>query len=206
MLHGRLLADRFEVVELAGTGGMGAVYRTVDRASGDVVAVKLLGDVDAQAAARFGHEAWALATLDHPHVVRYDARGGAHRGGALPGDGVALRREPSARLSRGPLDVEESVALVRAVADALGAAHARGIVHRDIKPSNLFLRGGAADRVKVLDFGIARLAGRLGAADADGAARGHPSATWPPSRPAGSARSSTRARTSSRSGACSSSA
>ncbi|MDC0683076.1 serine/threonine-protein kinase [Sorangium atrum] len=159
MLHGRLLADRFEVVDLAGTGGMGTVYRTVDRASGDVVAVKLLGDVDAQAAARFGHEARALATLDHPHVVRYVTHGVAPTGEPYLAMEWLSGESLSARLSRGPLDVEESVALVRAVADALGAAHARGIVHRDIKPSNLFLPGGAADRVKVLDFGIARLSG-----------------------------------------------
>ncbi|WP_437769546.1 protein kinase [Sorangium sp. So ce281] len=159
MLHGRLLAGRFELVELAGTGGMGTVYRTVDRASGDVVAVKLLGDLDAQAAARFGHEARALATLDHPHVVRYVTHGVAPTGEPYLAMEWLSGESLSARLSRGPLDVEESVALVRAVADALGAAHARGIVHRDIKPSNLFLPGGAADRVKVLDFGIARLSG-----------------------------------------------
>ncbi|WP_437915392.1 protein kinase [Sorangium sp. So ce302] len=159
MLHGRLLAGRFEVVELAGTGGMGAVYRAVDRASGDVVAVKLLGDLDAQAAARFGHEARALATLDHPHVVRYVTHGVAPTGEPYLAMEWLAGESLSIRLSRRPLDVEESVALVRAVADALGAAHARGIVHRDIKPSNLFLPGGAADRVKVLDFGIAWLSG-----------------------------------------------
>ncbi|WP_441288249.1 protein kinase domain-containing protein [Sorangium sp. KYC3313] len=159
MLHGRLLAGRFELVELAGTGGMGTVYRTVDRASGDVVAVKLLGDLDAQAAARFGHEARALASLDHPHVVRYVTHGVAPTGEPYLAMEWLSGESLSARLSRRPLDVEESVALVRAVADALGAAHARGIVHRDIKPSNLFLPGGAADRVKVLDFGIARLSG-----------------------------------------------
>ncbi|WP_437596010.1 protein kinase [Sorangium sp. So ce590] len=157
MLPGRLLDDRFELAEVAGSGGMGTVYRAIDRASGEVVAVKLLRRVDARAEARFLREAEALSRLTHPHIVRYATHGVAPTGEPylamewLSGESLADR------LSQQELRVGESVALARRVADALGAAHARGIVHRDIKPSNLFLVDGALDRVKLLDFGIALL-------------------------------------------------
>ncbi|WP_437806978.1 serine/threonine-protein kinase [Sorangium sp. So ce1078] len=157
MLPGRLLDDRFELAEVAGSGGMGTVYRAIDRASGEVVAVKLLRRADARAEARFLREAEALSRLTHPHIVRYATHGVAPTGEPylamewLSGESLAER------LSRQELRVHESVALARRVADALGAAHALGIVHRDIKPSNLFLVDGALDRVKLLDFGIALL-------------------------------------------------
>ncbi|WP_437949881.1 protein kinase [Sorangium sp. So ce296] len=158
MLPGRLLDDRFELAEVAGSGGMGTVYRALDRASGEVVAIKLLRRLDARAEARFLREAAALSRLSHPHIVRYVTHGVAPTGEPylamewLSGESLADR------LSRQELRVDESVALARKVADALGAAHARGIVHRDIKPSNLFLVDGALDGVKLLDFGIALLA------------------------------------------------
>ncbi|XXX72863.1 protein kinase [Sorangium sp. So ce134] len=157
MLPGRLLDGRFELAEVAGSGGMGTVYRAIDRASGEVVAVKLLRRLDARAEARFLREAAALSRLSHPHIVRYATHGVAPTGEPylamewLSGESLADR------LSRQELRVDESVALARRVADALGAAHASGIVHRDIKPSNLFLVDGALDRVKLLDFGIALL-------------------------------------------------
>ncbi|WP_437934178.1 serine/threonine-protein kinase [Sorangium sp. So ce341] len=158
MLPGRLLDDRFELAEVAGSGGMGTVYRALDRASGEVVAVKLLRRLDARAEARFLREAAALSRLSHPHIVRYITHGVAPTGEPylamewLSGESLADR------LSRQELRVDEGVALTRKVADALGAAHARGIVHRDIKPSNLFLVDAALDGVKLLDFGIALLA------------------------------------------------
>ncbi|XXT14958.1 protein kinase [Sorangium sp. So ce429] len=157
MVPGTLFDGRFELSELAGAGGMGAVYRALDRTTGVVVAVKLLREVSERAAARFAREARALAGIEHPHVVRYVTHGVATTGEPYLAMEWLSGESLSVRLSRRGLRVEESVALVRAVADALGAAHARGIVHRDVKPSNLFLVDGAIDRVKVLDFGIAKL-------------------------------------------------
>ncbi|UQA63745.1 protein kinase [Polyangium aurulentum] len=157
MLAGSVLDGRFEVEVLAGSGGMGTVHRALDRSTGSSVALKLLHKGDANAAARFVQEARALADLAHPSIVRYVTHGTAPSGEPylvmewLSGETLAER------LARGGLRLEESIALVRTVAEALAAAHARGIVHRDIKPGNLFLVDGSIERVKVLDFGIARL-------------------------------------------------
>jgi tetratricopeptide (TPR) repeat protein len=158
MQRGDVLEDRFDIEALAGAGGMGQVFRARDRHSGAPVAVKvLLGDIGSQGA-RFVHETRALSELSHPSIVGYVAHGSA--GGGEPYlamewlDGEDL----ACRLERGGLTIDESVALAARVAEALGAAHARGIVHRDLKPSNIFLVGRRIDQVKVLDFGIARLA------------------------------------------------
>ncbi|WP_437521262.1 protein kinase [Sorangium sp. So ce726] len=159
MLPGRLLDGRFELAEIAGSGGMGTVYRAFDRSSGTVVAVKLLRKAaDARAQARFLREAATLSRLEHPHIVRYATHGMSPTGELYLAMEWLSGESLSDRLPRQELRIDESIALVRTVADALGAAHARGIVHRDIKPSNLFLVEGALDRVKLLDFGIAQLA------------------------------------------------
>ncbi len=168
MVPGSLVADRFAIERLAGRGAMGEVYRAVDRATGEAVALKVLGvRATAADAARFEIEAAALAGLGHPGIVRYVAHGEAlgHRYLAmewLEGEDLAER------LRRGPLGVRETAALrsTRGVAAALGASHARGVVHRDLKPSNLFLPGGAIDEVKIIDFGIARLGFTASAAQA----------------------------------------
>jgi len=153
------LAGRYLLERRAGAGGMGEVWRALDQATGQPVAVKLLPGHGAEDAARFGREARILSELSHPRVVRYVAHG-AEEGGApylvmewLEGEDLA------ARLSRGPLAIDEGVALALYVSEVLAFAHERGVVHRDLKPSNLFLQGGRLDAVKVLDFGIAH-AGR----------------------------------------------
>ena len=89
--------------------------------------------------------------------MRYVAHGTERRGGAWLAIEWLDGHDLAARLVRGPLGIAEAVAVVRRAASALGAAHAHGIVHRDIKPSNLFLEDGDLERVKVLDFGVARL-------------------------------------------------
>jgi tetratricopeptide (TPR) repeat protein len=154
--EGDLVDDRFEIEATAGTGGMGTVYRARDRRLGVKVALKLLhGGPDHLETQRFAREAEVLASLTHAGIVRYVAHGTSPAGDYLATewlDGEDL----SDRLARRGLTVAESVTLARRVARALAGAHARGIIHRDIKPSNLFLPGGDIERVKVLDFGIAR--------------------------------------------------
>ncbi len=163
----RVLGDRFELTELAARGGMGAVWRGYDRETGAPVAVKLVvGN-----GARFAREAAVLARLEHPGIVRYVAHGeaGGERFLAMEWlDGEDL----AARLERGPLSVSETFALGARVAEALAVAHAASVVHRDIKPSNIFLAGGAIERVKLVDFGIAREG--AGAQTATGAVFGTP--------------------------------
>jgi len=153
---GRTVAGRFELERLAGAGGMGAVYRARDLTDGSIVAVKILTGRELREAERFDLEAAILAELAHPAIVRYIAHGveGTDHFIAMEWlDGEDL----ATRLDRKPLTVAESVALSYRASEALAHAHARGIVHRDIKPENLFLPGQAIERLKVLDFGIARL-------------------------------------------------
>jgi eukaryotic-like serine/threonine-protein kinase len=151
---GDLVADRFEVQQLAGSGGMGRVYRAIDRHTGIVVALKVLTKVH-DPAGRFAREAQVLARLGHPHIVRYVAQGVSHEGEPwlamewLDGEDLA------ARIKRGRLGIAESVEWAIDVAEALGAAHAAGIVHRDLKPSNVFLINADLRQCRLLDFGTA---------------------------------------------------
>ncbi|UQA56957.1 serine/threonine-protein kinase [Polyangium aurulentum] len=174
MRIGDVIDDRFEILKLAGAGGMGTVYRALDRVSGAAVAVKVVHDASGEGTSRFAKEARLLAGLRHPHIVEYVA------------DSIAPTGEPylvmewlegeslDQRLQRQGLQFDESLVLARRVAGALGAAHEKGVTHRDIKPSNLFLADGAVDRVKVLDFGIAQLAGATTALTRTGTLLGTP--------------------------------
>ncbi|APR77379.1 Adenylate cyclase [Minicystis rosea] len=156
---GEIVADRFEIEHLAGAGGMGEVFRARDRWTGDAVALKVQsGPPEAQDQERFEREAVALRALDHPNVVRYVAHGSLPSGARWLAMEWIEGEDLGVRLRRGPLPLDEARRLGRRVAEALGAAHARGIVHRDLKPSNLVLPDGDVDRIKVIDFGIARLA------------------------------------------------
>ncbi|HEX8108257.1 MAG TPA: serine/threonine-protein kinase, partial [Kofleriaceae bacterium] len=154
-----LLEERFEVEHQVRAGGMGAVFRARDRSSGELVAIKVIGNGRDTHGARFAREVQLLSELSHPGIVRYIAHGVTPSGARFLVmewlDGEDLWR----RLDREPLSIGESVALAARVAEALGAAHARGIIHRDLKPSNLFLPDRRIDQVKVLDFGIAHKAG-----------------------------------------------
>jgi len=150
---GQVIAERFEIAERAGAGGMGVVYRARDRATDTPVALKILRSADA---ARFVREGEVLAKLAHPGIVKYIAAGRLGSGELylamewLEGETLAQR------FGRAGLSVEETVTLGLRLADSLGFAHARGVLHRDIKPSNIFLPDQDLDAVKILDFGIAR--------------------------------------------------
>ncbi|WP_437677930.1 protein kinase domain-containing protein [Sorangium sp. So ce131] len=159
MKVGDLVDARYELVERAAEGGMGAIFRAEDRTTGQRVALKLMGDPEGGNADRFAHEAQILAGIQHPNIVRYLGHGKGPTGEPYLAMEWLEGEDLDARLARGPLALEEGLDLIRRVADALRAAHARRIVHRDIKPRNLFLVGGDASRVKVLDFGIARRTG-----------------------------------------------
>lgn len=148
---------RYEIVERLGAGGMGVVFRARDTRLGRDVAVKVLARSMAQTLdwkLRFEREAKAVARLSHPNVVVvYDV--GEEGGNAYVVmellEGESLRR----RVSREPVPWAEAITIGASVADALAAAHGQGVVHRDVKPDNVYLvRDG---RVKLLDFGLARL-------------------------------------------------
>ncbi len=152
-----VVAGRFELLELAAKGGMGAVYRALDRQTGETVALKvLLGDTD-NAALRLTKEGEVLAELIDPGVVRYVAHGLGDDGRPFVAmawvDGETL----ADRIVRQPLSHAESVELVMGIAEALGHAHEHGVVHRDVKPSNIVLSGGEIRNPVLIDFGLVRL-------------------------------------------------
>jgi len=148
-----------EILSLIGQGGMGVVFKARQKSLDRLVALKLLAPHrahDASFAERFALEARALAALNHPHIVTI------HDFGQASGfyfllmefvDGVNLRHLLKTRR----LTPEEALAIVPPLCDALQFAHDRGIVHRDIKPENLLL--DQTGRVKIADFGIARMLG-----------------------------------------------
>jgi hypothetical protein len=156
---GTVIAGRFQITRLAGTGAMGSVYRAHDSLRGGPVAMKLLheGREHADDVERFSREAELLSELRHPGIVDYVAHGCTPDGQYYLAMEWLEGRDLGALLASGMrLTVGESVSILAQAADAVASAHQRGVVHRDLKPSNLFLVDGRPDRVKVLDFGIAR--------------------------------------------------
>ena len=158
MRTGDCIDARFEILERIGAGGMGVVYRALDRLSGETVAIKLLRNPESDSTGQFTREARVLASLTHPHVVRYVTHGVSSAGEPYLVMEWLAGESLSQRLARGGLGIGDSMDLIQRVAGALGAAHALGIVHRDVKPSNIVLAHGRLENVKVLDFGLARVA------------------------------------------------
>lgn len=152
MRIGLRLAGRFTLERQAAVGGMGTIYRAHDHATGGPVAVKVVGAEDVGERERFLREAALLAELDHPAIVRYIAHGEADGGHYLVMEWIE-GETLAQRLHREGVTVADSVDIGIQVADALAAAHARGVLHRDIKPDNLLFPDG---QVKVVDFGLAR--------------------------------------------------
>ena len=159
----------YEVTAKLGEGGMGEVYRARDSRLGRDVALKILpADVaaDADRLARFEHEARTVARLNHPNIVTLfsieDVGGTTFLTMELV-DGQGLDRHITPGGARPSQVLDWGVA----VADALGAAHAQGIVHRDVKPGNVVLTTDG--RVKVLDFGLAKQTHAAGSGSGDDA-------------------------------------
>lgn len=153
----------YRIVGTLGEGGMGVVYRAKDRRLARDVAIKVLSGVafdDRERMVRFEQEARATGMLNHPNLLTiYDvghAEGSPYLVSELL-EGETLRE----RLTRGAIPSRKAVDLALQMAQGLAAAHDKGVVHRDLKPENIFItREG---RVKILDFGIAKLTARAGA-------------------------------------------
>ncbi len=168
----RAAFPHLEVLSLIGAGGMGAVFKARQPQLDRLVALKLLASDrtgDERFAERFQREAQALARLSHPHIVTIHDFGKAGPFFFLLMefvDGVNLRQATAA----GRLTPEQALAIVPPICEALQYAHERGIVHRDIKPENLLL--DKAGRLKIADFGIARILGASDAASTGSASAG----------------------------------
>ncbi|HSN26305.1 MAG TPA: serine/threonine-protein kinase, partial [Kofleriaceae bacterium] len=147
----------YEIDRKIGAGGMGVVYGAKDERLGRSVAIKVLPAAvigDADRLRRFEQEARTVGGLNHPNlVILHDV--GRHEGAPYIVTELLSGQPLRARIAESPLSLRDVVRIAVDVARGLNAAHGSGIVHRDIKPDNIFLtRDG---RVKILDFGIAKL-------------------------------------------------
>ncbi len=147
----------YEFLAPVGAGGMGEVYRARDPRLGREVAIKVLplhrtGDPDA--VTRFERESRAVAALSHPNILAiYDV--GTHEGASYAVTELLEGETLRARLERSRLPWTGTAEIGAAIAEGVAAAHSRGIIHRDLKPENIFLTSDG--RVKILDFGLARV-------------------------------------------------
>jgi CheY-like chemotaxis protein len=176
LVPGQLFAERYEILEVVGHGGMGTVYKALDRKLGEEIAVKVIHpnllSSDSTLRERFRTEIRLARRISHPNVVR------THDLGECAGvsfvsmeyvEGITLRELIATREHVG---VSATLAVAGQLARALEAAHEHGVIHRDIKPENLLLdRAGV---LKVMDFGIARLVERADVLTQVGALVGTP--------------------------------
>jgi hypothetical protein len=154
---GDLIAERYELEELVGSGGMSSVFRARDRLLERTVALKILHSHyagDEETIERFRREARAVAQLSHPNIVTVIDRGQADDRQFIVFEYIDGQTLKEIVEERGPLPVREAVDLAIGVARGLAFAHANGLVHRDVKPQNVLLDGDG--KPKVTDFGIAR--------------------------------------------------
>lgn len=172
------IADRYEVIDTIGSGGVGTVYKAMDPLLNKEVAVKILKrNSDGNTAARLQREAMAAGKLNHPHICRIDNFGQTADGSPymvmeyLKGQDLASQIKSS-----GALRLESALEIGIQVCCALSYAHKNGIVHRDLKPANVLLLNSKNDAVftKLLDFGVASLESQKGDLTQAGAIIGSP--------------------------------
>ena len=148
----------YDILAQIGVGGMGEVYRATDTRLKRDVALKVLPDTfaaDPDRLARFQREAELLATLNHPNIAGIY---GLEESSGVRALVLELVDGPTLAdgIAKGPIAIEEALRVARQIADALEAAHEKGVIHRDLKPANIKVRPDGT--VKVLDFGLAKLA------------------------------------------------
>jgi serine/threonine protein kinase len=155
----------YEILAPLGAGGMGEVYRARDSRLDRDVAVKVLPEnlaKDPQALSRFTRETKAVAALSHPNILAiFDI--GTENGVSFAVTELLEGETLRSRLKRGALNWRKTVEIGTALAEGLAAAHSKSITHRDLKPDNIFLTSDS--RVKILDFGLARVEHAGGADD-----------------------------------------
>src|SRR5436853_837442 len=157
----------YQILSAIGAGGMGEVYRARDTKLGRDVALKVIPDtfaLDPDRLARFAREAQVLASLNHPHIAAiygFEDSGKTHALVLELVEGETL----ADRIARGAVPMDEALPIARQICEALEAAHEQSIIHRDLKPANIKVTPDGV--VKVLDFGLAKLAERSGAPTSD---------------------------------------
>ena len=161
VLAGTMIGE-YEVTAPIGAGGMGAVFAAVQPRIGKKVAIKVLRrdlSGDPTALARFENEARAVNEIGHPNLVDIFSFGELPDGNPyFVMEHVEGENLSSWLIRNGPVPLETAMPILRQIFDALAAAHERGVIHRDLKPGNIMIsRGGAAPRIKVLDFGLAKM-------------------------------------------------
>ncbi len=160
---GAIFADRWEVRDALASGSTSEVYRGLDRQTGNAAAIKVLRPEYAargESLQRFQREARVALKLSHPHIVEVRDFG-VDKGSAWIAMELLEGETLESRLGRERLSTDDVVRVIEQVASAVDHAHAAGVVHRDMKPDNVFLLRGDGVRVKVLDFGFAKLLNSL---------------------------------------------
>src|SRR6516162_6375234 len=146
----------YDITSHLGSGGMGDVYEATDSKLGRSVAVKFLPEAfsrDTERVARFQREARVLASLNHPNIAAIYGVEEINTRHFLVME-LVPRETLAERIKRGPIPIDEALAIAKQIAEALEVAHEQGVVHRDLKPANIKITPDG--KVKVLDFGLAK--------------------------------------------------